>query len=99
VAVLLADTAPYARIHVPAPLRARVRQGTPATLRVDGVERAFSGKVRFIASDAEFTPYYSLTAADRSRLSFLAEVVFDDAAARELPSGVPVNVSLTLAEP
>lgn len=97
VAVLLADNAPYARIHVPAPLRAQVRQGTAATLHVDGVDQAYQGQVRFVASEAEFTPYYSLTAADRSHLSFLAEVVFDDDAARELPSGVPVNVTLSLA--
>jgi HlyD family secretion protein len=97
VAVLLADGAPYARIHVPAPARARVKTGTAATLRVDGVERTYQGQVRFIASEAEFTPYYSLTAADRSRLSFLAEVVFEEAEARTLPSGVPVNVTLALA--
>lgn len=96
VAVLLANEAPYARIHVPAPLRARVKTGTSATLRVDGIDRDFKGRVRFIASEAEFTPYYSLTAADRSRLSFLAEVVFEDAQARDLPSGVPVNVTLAL---
>jgi HlyD family secretion protein len=96
VAVLLADGAPYARIHVPAPLRARVKTGTSATLRVDGMERAFKGQVRFVASEAEFTPYYSLTAADRSRLSFLAEVVFDEAEATALPSGIPVDVTLEL---
>jgi HlyD family secretion protein len=96
VAVLLADEAPYARIHVPAPLRAQVKPGTEATLRVDGIDRTYQGQVRFIASEAEFTPYYSLTAADRSRLSFLAEVVFDDAEARSLPSGVPVDVTLAL---
>jgi HlyD family secretion protein len=96
VAVLLASNAPFARIHVPAPMRAQVKTGTPATLRVDGIERAFKGQVRFIASEAEFTPYYSLTAADRSRLSFLAEVVFDDAEAAALPSGVPVEVTLDI---
>jgi HlyD family secretion protein len=96
VAVLLANGAPYARIHVPAPLRAQVKPGTAATLRVDGIDRDFAGKVRFVASEAEFTPYYSLTAADRSRLSFLAEVVFEDAEARSLPSGVPVDVTLAL---
>ena len=95
-AVLLANEAPYARIHVPAPLRAQVKPGTEATLRVDGIDRTYRGQVRFIASEAEFTPYYSLTAADRSRLSFLAEVVFDDAEARSLPSGVPVDVTLAL---
>jgi HlyD family secretion protein len=96
VAVLLASNAPFARVHVPAPVRVQVKIGTPATLRVDGVERTFKGQVRFIASEAEFTPYYSLTAADRSRLSYLAEVVFDDAEAATLPSGVPVDVTLEL---
>ena len=99
VAVLLADGAPYARIHVPAPLRARIGNGTAAALRVDGIDRDFKGQVRFISSEAEFTPYYSLTAADRSRLSFLAEVVFDDAYAQSLPAGVPVNVTLEIATP
>jgi HlyD family secretion protein len=99
VAVLLATTAPYARIHVPEPLRARVKIGTTATLSVDGVERDYQGQVRFIASEAEFTPYYSLTAADRSKLSFVAEVVFDAAEAGKLPSGVPVEVLLDLENP
>jgi HlyD family secretion protein len=99
VAVLLASTAPFARVHVPEPVRAKVKIGTPATLRIDGIERTFKGQVRFIASEAEFTPYYSLTAADRSRLSFLAEVVFDDAGDTSLPSGVPVDVTLDLASP
>jgi HlyD family secretion protein len=99
VAVLLASTAPYARVHVPEPIRAKVKIGTAATLRVDGIDRTFKGRVRFIASDAEFTPYYSLTAADRSRLSFLAEVIFDDAGDTALPSGVPVDVTLDLESP
>ena len=99
VAVLLASSAPYARIHVPAPLRARVKPGQPATLRVDGRDKTFRGQVRFIASEAEFTPYYSLTAADRSRLSFLAEVVFDETDALTLPSGVPVDVTLEMESP
>ena len=99
VAVLLATTAPFARIHVPEPIRARVKVGTQAVLAVDGLERTFKGQVRFIASEAEFTPYYSLTAADRSRLSFLAEVVIDGSEASALPSGVPVEVTLDLASP
>jgi HlyD family secretion protein len=99
VAVLIEDGLPYARIHVPAPLRARVRAGTSARLLVDGVDRVYSGQVRFVASEAEFTPYYSLTAADRSRLSFLAEVVFDEREAQDLPSGLPVDVVLEIEGP
>jgi HlyD family secretion protein len=99
VAVLLSTAAPFARVYVPEPIRARVKIGTPATLAVDGLERTYKGQVRFIASEAEFTPYYSLTATDRSRLSFLAEVVIDDADGASLPSGVPVEVTLALASP
>jgi HlyD family secretion protein len=76
-----------------------VRTGTPATLRVDGVEGTFRGQVRFVASEAEFTPYYSLTTADRSRLSFLAEVAFEESAATTLPAGLPVDVTLEIGEP
>ena len=54
---------------------------------------------RYLAIDAEFTPYYSLTEADRSRLSYLAEVELDGAAAAELPAGVPVEVDLQPATP
>ncbi|HTU66337.1 MAG TPA: HlyD family efflux transporter periplasmic adaptor subunit [Steroidobacteraceae bacterium] len=99
VAVLLTAGAPYARVHVPEGIRARVKAGTAAKIHVDGVDGEFSGQVRFVASEAEFTPYYSLTAADRSKLSFLAEVVIEDAGAAKLPSGVPLDVVLELGSP
>jgi HlyD family secretion protein len=100
VAVLLSSGAPYARVHVPEGIRARVKPGTRATISIDGAAgRRFAGHVRFVASEAEFTPYYSLTAADRSRLSFLAEVVADDAALATFPSGVPLEVTLDLGSP
>ena len=48
----------------------------------------FQGQVRFIASEAEFTPYYALTAADRSQaVVSCAEVVFDDAEAADAALG------------
>jgi HlyD family secretion protein len=94
VAVLLADGVPYARVYVPEPLRAAYRQGAAVTLRVDGVEAPLSGKVRFVSAEASFTPYYSLTQKDRTRLSYLAEITVDDARAADLPVGVPVQVTL-----
>lgn len=99
IAVLLTSAAPYARVHVPEGIRARVKTGTAAKIRVDGVDGEFNGQVRFVASEAEFTPYYSLTAADRSKLSFLAEVVIEDTGATQLPSGVPLDVTLDLGSP
>jgi HlyD family secretion protein len=92
--VLLADEAPYARVYVPEPLRAQVGVGSALTVRVDGVDRDFAGRVRFISAEAAFTPYYSLTQKDRSRLSYLAEVTLTDDAARDLPTGIPVELRL-----
>ncbi|HQR24711.1 MAG TPA: hypothetical protein PK163_07975, partial [Steroidobacteraceae bacterium] len=61
---------------------------------VDGVAGSFGGKVRYVSADASFTPYYSLTQKDRTRLSFLAEITVDDPKAASLPAGVPVQVTL-----
>ncbi len=93
VAVLLAGQAPHARIYLPEPLRTQVQVGSKATVLVDGIEQPFRGHVRRVSADPVFTPYYSLTAHDRSRLSYLAEVELDDAQARQLPGGVPLQVT------
>ncbi len=92
VAVLLAGELPYARVYVPAHLRPRVRPGTAATVRVDGFEAPFAGRVRTVAGEASFTPFFALTERDRGRLSYLAEVDLTDQAAGELASGLPVEV-------
>ena len=99
VAILLADGAPYARVYVPEPLRTRFVPGQAVEARVDGEARAFRGTVRYVAGEAAFTPYYSLTQKDRSRLAFLAEITLDDPAAAQLPAGVPVQVVLATAAP
>jgi HlyD family secretion protein len=94
VVIMLADTPAFARIYVPEPRRARVVPGVKAQVAVDGIEEPLPGVVRWVAHDAAFTPYFALTQRDRSRLSFLAEVEITDARARDLPSGVPVEVTL-----
>jgi HlyD family secretion protein len=94
VAVMLADGPPYARIHVPETLRASVPAGRAVRVTVDGVSGALDGTVRFVSAEAAFTPYYALTQKDRTRLSYLAEVVLEDARARSLPVGMPVQVTL-----
>lgn len=94
VAVMLADGTPYARVYVPEPLRAAYVAGARTQLRVDGVAAPLAGTVRYISAEASFTPYYSLTQKDRTRLSYLAEIDVDDPAAASLPAGVPVQVTL-----
>lgn len=90
VAVLRAvDQPPHARVYVPAGLRERLRFGSEVTLHVDG-HGAFGGRVRFVASEAAFTPYFALTEHDAGRLSYLAEIDVLDGA--DLPTGVPVRL-------
>ncbi|MND04156.1 hypothetical protein D3C83_243040 [compost metagenome] len=49
--------------------------------------------MRFVSSEAAYTPYYSLTEHDRSRLAYRAEVDLElDDAAQALPAGVPVSI-------
>jgi HlyD family secretion protein len=89
-AILLVGEAPYARIYVPEPQRARVKVGDPVQIHVDGREQAYAGRIRMIRSEPTFTPYYALIGADAARLSYLAEVSLGKEAA-DLPAGFPVR--------
>ena len=98
IAVMLADSAPYARVYIPEPIRALVTPGLAAVVSVDGTAEQFTAEVRFVAADAAFTPYYALTQRDRSRLSYLAEVTLTDPRAPTLPTGIPVEVDFPSLE-
>lgn len=91
--ILLADTAPYARIYVPETVRARIVPGMNATVSVDGWPEPVQGRVRTVSSDAVFTPYFALTERDRSRLAYVAEVTLLGDDVDRIPTGLPVEVS------
>ncbi|MCG8371364.1 MAG: HlyD family efflux transporter periplasmic adaptor subunit [Proteobacteria bacterium] len=93
--ILLAGDQPYARVFIPERLRVRVSAGTPVSVHVDGLDEAVDGRVRWVASEAAFTPYYALTEHDRGRLSYVAKIDLDYTG-RRLPDGVPVEVRLRL---
>jgi len=95
VAILLSGQQAYARVYVPESIRVRVSPGTQARVYVDGLSEPLSGRVRWIATEAAFTPYFALTERDRGRLSFAAKIDVLDAHTR-LPDGVPVEVELLL---
>jgi HlyD family secretion protein len=96
VAVMLTDGAPYARVYVPEAIRVHVRIGGKASVYVDGVKEAFDARVRTVANDATFTPFFALTEQDRGRLVYLAEVDLLDPKAGELPTGVPAEASFDI---
>ena len=97
VAVLLGGRQPYARVYIPERLRAQVRPGTGARVTVDGLDTPIAARVRWVAHEAAFTPYFALTERDRGRLTYLAKIDIDDPQER-LPDGVPVEVELLLPE-
>ena len=72
----------------------RVGAGTAATVRIDGSDRDWKAEVRYVSSEAAFTPYYALNARERGRLAYLAEVVLTEPDAATLPTGMPVEVTL-----
>ena len=93
--VMLPGEQPYARIYVPEQLRVHVIVGAPAEIYVDGLDEVISGRVRWVASESAFTPYYALTERDRGHLTYIAKVDIIEERAR-LPDGVPVEVDLLL---
>ena len=93
--ILLPGEQPHARVYVPEHLRVRVGVGMPAVIYVDGLENGIDGRVRWIASEAAFTPYYALTERDRGHLTYLAKIDIDEDRDR-LADGVPVEVDLLL---
>jgi HlyD family secretion protein len=99
VVVLRALGPTFARVYVPEPLRARVDVGVAAEVYLDGRDAPLDARVRWIATEAAFTPYFALTQRDRSRLSYLAEVVLTGEAAGTLPVGVPVEVRFPASGP
>ena len=93
--IMLPGAQVHARVFVPETIRVQVSTGTAATIHVDGLDAPLAGRVRWISSDAAFTPYYALTEHDRGRLSYLAKIdIVDDI--ERLPDGVPVNVEFEL---
>jgi HlyD family secretion protein len=97
VAILLSGQQPHARVFISESIRVHVVPGTSAKIYVDGLDEPLDGRVRWVASEAAFTPYFALTEHDRGRLSYAAKVDVLNANGR-LPDGVPVEVELLLGE-
>ena len=93
VMIVLGGEQAYARVYVPEQLRVNVVPGLETTIYVDGLADPIEGRVRWVAAEAAFTPYYALTERDRGHLTYLAKIDLVEARDR-LPDGVPVEVDL-----
>ncbi len=86
-----------ARFFVSEPDRAKLRVGQTVKISCDGCPPGLTGKINFIARDAEFTPPVIFSEEQRKKLVFLVEARPQEATA-ELTAGQPITVTLELSE-
>lgn len=79
-------------LFVPEPLVSRVTPGARVDVRCDGCPAGLTARVRFVASQAEYTPPVIYSITTRAKLVFRVEAVPDTPAA--LAPGLPVDVRL-----
>lgn len=85
----------WVRIYVREDRIGAVRVGASAEIRCDTFpEKSYSGEVRFIAPEAEFTPKNVQTAEERVRLVYAVEVQITGDPAGDLKPGMPADVRL-----
>jgi HlyD family secretion protein len=93
VAIVIAGP-PYARVYIPETHRVNMKTGDTFHITVDGIDSPIQVRLRQIANDPAFTPYYGLSQSERARLVYLAEFDFVDSEYFSLPSGIPVELKL-----
>jgi len=85
----------WVRIYVPETTVGRVHLGQEARLTVDSFPgKTYTGRVKFIASEAEFTPKNVQTAEERVKLVYMVKVQIADDPTIELKPGMPADVAL-----
>lgn len=97
-AVLLEGGRPYARVYVPEAIKANFVKGQKIEVKVEGRDETYEGQMRYLGSDASFTPFFALTEHDRGKFTYLAEIDLVGEEAETLPTGLPVEVRFRSAE-
>ena len=91
-AVVLGDGPPWVRVWLPEQSFVRVRPGSPARVRIDGLG-PLDGSVLDVARQPEFTPHYALTERDRVYLVYETRVRIESGPP-DLRPGVPAEVEI-----
>jgi len=72
---------------------AQVKIGAVVKVAVDGVDKPLDGKIKWVASESEFTPKTILTQETRTTLVYRIKAAVDNPDGL-LKIGMPVDVSL-----
>ncbi|MEO1250176.1 MAG: HlyD family efflux transporter periplasmic adaptor subunit [Pseudomonadota bacterium] len=81
------------RFFVPEQQRSALSPGMEVAIACDGCPTDLSGKISFIASDAEFTPPVIFSVESRDKLVYMVEARLTGAATTLMP-GQPVDISM-----
>lgn len=92
VVVLLPPQNIEVRAFVPETQIGMIHPGDKASVFVDGVSEPFSGTLRYIFPQAEYTPPVIYSEESRGKLVFMVEIDFDPETAAKLHPGQPVDV-------
>ncbi len=84
----------FARVYVAETQIGNVKVGQSASVTTDSSATSFSGKVSFIASEAQFTPNTIQTKDQRVKLVYEVRVRITDESGT-LKAGMPVDVALS----
>jgi len=85
----------WVRIYVPEDRVGRVRLGQTATVSSDSFKgKTYTGRVKYIASQAEFTPKNVQTAEERVKLVYKVKIQITGDPGRDLKPGMPADVTL-----
>jgi HlyD family secretion protein len=85
------------KIYVSEKTLPRVKQGQTATVRADGLDKEFPGRLSWVSPKAEFTPKNILTPETRTSLVYAVKVTVSNPE-RVLKHGMPVEVALAESE-
>jgi HlyD family secretion protein len=87
---LLKGEQAYVRMYVPEQQRAALKIGDELALQVSGIEKTIQGRIRSIANEPAFTPFFALNQKERSRLVYLTEIELAKTEIK-IPAGLPVQ--------
>ena len=84
----------WVKIYVPSTYLGRVKLDQQAEVKIDSFpDRTFTGRIKEIATEAEFTPRQTITKDERANLVFAVKVALDNSEGTFKP-GMPAEVRL-----
>ena len=94
IATVIDTTDCWVKIYLPTAQLGLITIGQPASVKIDSYpDRTFSGHIKEISQNAEFTPRQSLTQRERANLVFAVKVKIDNPEGLLKP-GMPADVAL-----